>query len=222
MRGSIGPRVDFPRRFHLRRRETTGRVARLASDGLRIEMTLRRIFDHSVFHAIQPVASLQHGFVDELIFLGRNLAFRSLMDGLRHPDRLGRAAYPVCAWRTGDDAIEIVRVHLRFLQPLLAAGRAAAPIGMRLRFSVEGLHNRFRLHRHLVLRAISEIDQLLGMSERKAGAAAFMAGIGRGDGVACFHRRRHRRDNRLSPTSRRCRLLRSFRSSWRWASILRS
>src|SRR5687768_2948978 len=75
---------------------------------------------------------------------------------------------PIVSGRAGDDAIVIFGVALSFHQGLPATVGARAEVGPLRRVTIECLHNRFPLHRCLVNRAMTVVDDLLGMVERPA------------------------------------------------------
>ena len=79
-------------RLHLRMRETLGTIGTLALQNHRIELTPHRVFQYSVLDAVQLITSVQNGVVDEGVFLRRNVAGIVLVNGLRDPNGLRRAA----------------------------------------------------------------------------------------------------------------------------------
>ena len=93
--------------------------------------------------------------------------------------------------RSGDDGIEVLREALRRHQALAAAGGTPLVIRQGRCPAVERLDQGFRLHRHLVHRAVSEVDQLLGMAERERRAPALVPGIVGCGRVATLEPARH-------------------------------
>ena len=85
---------------------------------------------------------------------------------------------------SGHNAIEIFRKTLRFFESLPATCRAAVPIREAGRTTIIGPDERLGLERGFVNTAITEVDDFLGMAERKAGAAALVPAIGGGGGAA--------------------------------------
>src|SRR5207245_3400963 len=66
---------------------------------------------------------------------------------------------------TRDDAVEVVRVPLRFGKTLASAGGTPVPVRALRRATVIAIDDRLGRDRHLVLRSIREIDELLRMTE---------------------------------------------------------
>ncbi len=92
---------------------------------------------------------------------------------------------PVIGGRAGDDAVVVFRVALRFLETLLAAGRASVPVGKLRALIVISRDDRLGLERHLVHGTIAEVDHLFRMPEREAAihGTTGVAGIGAGRGI---------------------------------------
>ena len=109
---------------------------------------------------------------------------------LPHPDRQQRAAGPVDARRTGNDAVVILREHLRFLDRLLTACGASHKVRVTRGCVVERGRDGLALFGHFVNGAITEIDELFRMSEGEARAATLMTGIRAGGRVAALECRR--------------------------------
>ncbi len=130
------------------------------------------------------VARCDRGLVNQRIFLRRDVAGRIFQRGLRHPQSLDGAVRPVQNRRPGGDTVEIVRKFLRFLQPLLAAGRAANPIGKLGIVAIECFDHRLGLERHFMLGAPREIDQFFRVPQSETAACAAMAGVGGTGGIS--------------------------------------
>ncbi len=182
--------VDFLCGFHLRGSEASGCVGARTLESLRIEMAAARIVDQAVLQTIHGVAGLDHRVVNHPIFGGRNKAGLVFVRRSAHPHRGSRQVGPVVGGRAGDDAVVVVGIALRFLQPLLAARRASVPVGISRVLVVERRDDGLGLERHLVHRAISEVSHFLGMSKREAAiqGTAGVPGVGAGRGVAFLER----------------------------------
>ena len=87
-----------------------------------------RIFDDAVFHAVERVALIEHGLMDRGIFRGRDVAGFVLVRDRGSPDLAALQVRRIIGGRSGDDAVVIVRISLRFGHRLPAAGRAAVPV----------------------------------------------------------------------------------------------
>ncbi len=85
-----------------------------------------------------------------------------------------------------DDAVEIGRELLRFLQPLTAAGGAAIPIRIARTGAIELLGDGFRRDGHVMHGAVGEIGELFRMTHREARAAANVACVGARCGESPF------------------------------------
>ena len=79
---------------------------------------------------------------------------------------------------TRDDPVEILRVSLCARDPLPAALRASIEIRESRRGAVERRDDGFCRHRHLVNRAVREVNQLFGMTGYEVGVVADMTGVG--------------------------------------------
>src|SRR4051794_17838248 len=84
---------------------------------------------------------------------------------------------------SGDDAIEILRVSLSFGETLPASLRAAVVVGEFRGSSVVGTDDHFGLHGHLMNRAITKIDHLFWMTQRKVSIVSGVSGIGSRSGI---------------------------------------
>ena len=115
-----------------------------------------------------------------------------VLQDLRDADRLRGAARPVGARRAGDDAVEVGRKHLRFLQRLTSTRRAAVPVGVLRRVAIERVDDGFAFEHHLVLGAIREVDRFFRMAHREARAAADVACVGGTGRIAAPERVSHR------------------------------
>src|SRR5579871_1124515 len=101
---------------------------------------------------------------------------------------------PEICRRSGDDAVIVFGISLRLHQGLATAVGAACKISLLRIFSVKGMNDGFGLYGHLVDAAISEIDDLLLMSQRPGSirGTPTMSGVGRCRGIAaphCAHQR---------------------------------
>ena len=126
--------------------------------------------------------------MDHRVLRRRNVARGIFQHGICDPER-DRGAV---RGSTGDDAVVIVGKHLRFLQSLASARRAAVPVGQPRRHAVEVRDHLLGPDGHLVLGAPREVDQLLRMPERKRATAADMTRVGGCGGVAGAQRVGHR------------------------------
>ena len=116
--------------------------------------------------SFKRVARVRHEVVDERGLLRRDAALRmagqtdvSFDTGRPHVDVTVRK-------RARDDAIVVVRVPLGFHQSHPPAGRTALEVGVLRVAIVEGLDDLLRLDRHLVGRAVPEVDHLLRVPDR--------------------------------------------------------
>ena len=66
--------IDLASGFHLGGGQTRGGIICTALDRLCIKMASRRIIDHAVFDAVEAVAGVQHGLVDQRVLLLRDVA----------------------------------------------------------------------------------------------------------------------------------------------------
>ena len=180
-------RVDLPGRRHLRRRQARRTVALLAEQHRGIEPALPRIVDQAVLQPVARVARGERRLVNDRILGGRDVARRIPQHRIGDPERDGRAVRR----RAGDDAVVVLREHLRGLEPLSSARRAAVPVGQLRARAVEGLDDLLGLRGHLVLGAPREVHELLGMPEREGAAAADVTGVGRRRGIAGSQRLGH-------------------------------
>ena len=113
--------VNLSRGLDLRRREAIRPIAFLAQQYAGIELAAGGIRDQSVLQSVRRVAGRQQppGGSADISPRGMWLA-GSFSSAMRDPQP-HRGPVPR---RAGDDAVEIVREHLRFLQRLPAAGRS--------------------------------------------------------------------------------------------------
>src|SRR5580765_8850109 len=79
--------------------------------------------------------------------------------------------------RAGDDAVVVVRVSLGLHERHASAGRTAFEVGVLRSAIVEGLDDLPGLERHLVRRAVAEVDHLLRMTDRPRAALILVAGV---------------------------------------------
>ena len=179
---------DRPNGLDLRGRQARGVVARTALQRAGIEVALRGVLDEAVRRAVDGVARGDHGLVENLL-LGRRDG--ALMAGKHRQGHLDPPRVEVrlgVGRRTRDDAIEVVREARGLDERLTSARRAAVEIGQPRTAAVEPFDDRLRGHRHLVLRAVGVVDELLGVAQGEAGAVAGVAGIGRDRSVPLRHR----------------------------------
>ena len=80
--------------------------------------------------------------------------------------------------RTGNDAVIVFRISLRFHQSHAAAGGATFEVGVFRALVIEDLDQFFAFERHLVRGSVSEIDHLLGMTDGPVPALVLMTGVG--------------------------------------------
>ena len=101
-------RVNLARRFHLGRGETARRVAAGAEQRGGVELTAARIFDDAIGYAIERIAGVERGVIEQRIFGGRNVGGIVPVNNLRDPERPHGAACPIGGGRSGNDAVEIL------------------------------------------------------------------------------------------------------------------
>src|SRR5579863_7780038 len=96
---------------------------------------------------------------------------------------------PIAGRSACDDSVEILGVPLRFHQRLASAIGASVEIAARWRTAENVPNNRLRLQIRLMHSAITEINQLLRVSDcpRRAGAT-LMTVVGRCRGITTLHR----------------------------------
>ena len=94
---------------------------------------------------------------------------------------------PVVGGRTGDDTIEVVGEPLRFHQSFAAAVGTADEVAAGGCAAVEGLHDGAGLQCGFVNRAVTEIDQLLGMTDGPFKSRVDMSRIGSRGYIAPLH-----------------------------------
>src|SRR5205085_7387575 len=96
-------------------------------------------------------------------------------------------ARPVVRRIAGDDPVVVVRIALRFHQPLLPALRAADVVGVRGGAPVERFGDRLAVDGREVQATVAEVGYQVGPPERPRGierSLAHVSGIGAGDGVS--------------------------------------
>ena len=93
----------------------------------------------------------------------------------------------------GDDAVEILRETLRFLECLSSTGRATIEVRELGAIAIVSRNDRLGLHGHFVDRPVAKVDQLFRTLHPWA-AAAFMPSIGAGRGITAPETRRKRID----------------------------
>src|SRR5262245_65942847 len=86
--------------------------------------------------------------------------------------------------RSGNDAVVVIGISLRFHQRHAAAGGATFEVGVLRVLVVEGFHNLLSFDGHLVRGAITEVDHLLRMADGPVTALFLMAGVGSGGCVS--------------------------------------
>ena len=184
--------VDPFRRLHLRPREATRTVGPLALGHVRVEVATRRIIDETILHAIERVACVEHGLMKDRILARRDHAGWIVEGRLGDRHQLEAHVRPRICGSSGDDAVEILGKALRLLKSLSATVRAAVEVGEPRRVAIKSGDGRLPLHGRLVDGAIAKVDQLVGMAQREARAAADVTGVcGRG-GVSASQRGRKR------------------------------
>ena len=191
------PLPDLPDHLRVGRRD--GGLLALAQNPLadqtsRVPVTIRWLVDPPVGNAIQPVARLDGSRVE-----GRELTSgRSVVLLVHHhvrPLRGDGPLRPVHRGRGSEDAVEVVRVALRFLVPLPTARRAAVPVRVGGRAAVDLLRHLLAYKGKLVHRPRSEVRQqrlvhLSGGVERPvtdAEEGQRDTGIGRADRIPGLH-----------------------------------
>src|ERR1035438_6084979 len=92
-------------------------------------MTLRRIVNNSVFHAVQSIAGFERGSFDSGNLTRGNVACGIREQRFRVRNGGGEQMSPVAGRRAGDDAVIVGREALSFHKSLPAAVRAGAEIG---------------------------------------------------------------------------------------------
>ena len=130
------------------------------------------------------IAGFDHGVVNHRILAGGNVAVRRPVHEAIEGDPAGVQVPEIPGGGASRDGVEIGRVHLRRRQSLPAALRAAIPERQLRRAAVVRVDDRLGLHRHLVMRAVGQVDQLLGVAVRELRASPDVAGIGAGTGVS--------------------------------------
>ena len=127
--------------------------------------------------------------------------------------------------RARDDAVVVAGITLRGHHALPAARRATLVVRVVERLGVEHVDEPLRLHRHVVQRAIREVDDLLGVPQREHAGRA----VGRPSARCRWRPSRSRaaalpacrRSPESRPPSRRCRRRGTCRSSSRSAATAR-
>ena len=122
---------------------------------------------------------------------------------------------PVDRRSAGDNPVEVGRIAHGFGNALPSALRAAVPDRERGTRAIERVDDGLRLDRHLVHRAIGEVGDLLGMSERERAAVADVPGVGGWRSRSLRDGAGERRDTRWCPPIHRCRQPGTCRSSAR-------
>src|SRR5579871_373115 len=97
---------------------------------------------------------------------------------------------PVIGGVAGDNPVVVVRITLRFHEGMMAALRAGVEVRMLRSDTVESLDDRLAGYRGDVLRAMAEVDDLLGKLRERPNASD-VAVIVRHGRVAASERRRH-------------------------------
>ena len=120
------PRGGRPGRAVRQRRRVVGGAAQ---DG-GVEAALPGVVDQAVRDSVERVAGVERRLVQERVLLLWNVAGLVLENDEPRPHRRRREMRPVVRGRAGDDAVEVLREALGFLQPLLAARGAAVPVGV--------------------------------------------------------------------------------------------
>ena len=92
-------------------------------------MTARGIADQSVLQPVDRVTGVQDSFVDHRVLARRNVIGFVLVNSLRQRNGPGIEVDAIIRGRAGDDAVEVRRISLRFVQRLAAARRASIPVG---------------------------------------------------------------------------------------------
>src|SRR5439155_27376659 len=110
---------------------------------------------------------------------------------VRNPQCGESQTRPTIHRRSRNDAVVIRWKSLRLHEALPPTRRAAIPISKLLPAAVKSRDDRLRFDGHRMLRAVSEIDQLLRMAQSETAARAGMAGVGGGSCISTPQRLRH-------------------------------
>ena len=156
-------------------------------------MTLCRVFDDAVFHAIERIAGLERRGFDGRQFARGNVGGRIGQGCLHIPNGGSQQMGPEVGGRSGDDAVIVRRKALSLHERLASAVRAGAEVRAAGRVTVEGVDDGLGLLGGFVNRAISEVDDLFRMVKGpgRVRSARVVAGIGGGGRVTVRHRARH-------------------------------
>jgi len=143
---------------------------------------------------VQHVALRRHGVVDELRLGLRQLAI-GMAGEIHAAIPAGRVHVDVpVGERARDDAVVVAGIALCGHHAHAAARRAALVIGVVERLRVVDVDEPLRLHRHVVQRAVREVDDLLGMTEREHAGGAVgrrVTRVGTGRRIAAAQRHLH-------------------------------
>ena len=106
-----------------------------------------RICEYSVFDAVERIAGVINSVSNQWNFAARNVSVA--LQSERDPQVAADIVTgPVISRITGDDAVEIFWVTLRFDQGFVAALRASVEVRMRRQCAIEGPHDGFVGFRH--------------------------------------------------------------------------
>src|SRR3954470_10095753 len=165
------------------------RVVALGAQRVDVEVAGARVGDLAVDQAVDRIALFEHALRNRRALRGAYCGRLSEHRGqdLAGPYQPEKDIRVKLRRRTGDDAVEELRIVLRHHHRLPAAVGAALEVRMRDRLVVERLAKRLRRGRYVVMRAQAPVLHLLRMTERPARVlAAVMAHVaaGRDEAVA--------------------------------------
>ena len=158
-------RVDLLDGFDLRRRQTSLRVRTLALQRLGIEITTGRIFEDAIADAVPCVARRERRLIDQRELVVGNGARRVLERGMSDPQLAHEEVGQEVDRRDRHDPVVISGIALYFEEALPSTSRTSAEIRELWTVAVEGLNDRFRLHSHLVDRAVRVVCDQFRMTE---------------------------------------------------------
>src|SRR4051812_531467 len=200
--GILRASVNLARRVHLGVGEAVVLRGAFALDDSGVEGATGGIFEEAVGDAVEAITSREGGFLQDREFGWRQRGGGVFQSDDGGPEVAGHEMGPVIGGRAGDDAVVIGGELLGFLQSLLAAGGAAVPVRRLGASPVIGIGEGLGFDSHLMDGAVSEVDQLLGVSGDERGVATVVAGIGGGGCVSTADRVRQRGiDNVAGPSA---------------------
>ena len=158
--------VDLLQRGDLRPSQASGGLDAGALQDRRVEGAVARVGDDAILDVVlDEIADSERRRLDRRKLGGPNVAPRCEQSLLR-PRRVEQEMRPEVRRRPRDDAVEIIREALCLHQGLAAAVGAAEEIGVRGTGRRQRREDRLRVVRRLLERAVAEVDDLFGMSER--------------------------------------------------------